>query len=204
VLFVLFVDQHTGIHMRNRLLLLGLGLLLAVLIAAAVRGAVRDTVVAPLLLLLWGAQLLLGSLPQALPWGLLVALALVLAVGSLSGLRAPAFRRRAAPEAAGRTATWLRLIRLTGRDEYARWRLAQRLAQLALELLGEREGLAPQQARRRLEDPSLAAPDEVRAYLRAGLAGYQPRPGSHGRIVRGGPLDVDPERVARWLEELRP
>ncbi|HWQ12370.1 MAG TPA: hypothetical protein VNL77_06195 [Roseiflexaceae bacterium] len=182
--------------------MIGLGLLLAVLIAAAVRGAVRDAVVAPLLLLLWGASLLLGSLPQALLWGLLVLLAAVLAVRSLSGLRVPALRRRTVPGPAGRTAAWLRLVQLTGRDEYARWRLAQRLAQLAVELLAEREGLPPQQARRRLEDPSLDAPPAVRAYLRAGLVAYQPRPGSQGRILRGGPLDVDLERVVHWLEGL--
>jgi hypothetical protein len=187
---------------RSRLLVVGLGLLLALLVAAAVRGAVRDAVVTPLLFLLWGAQLLFGALPQALPWTLLVALGVVLALGSIAGLTLPKSRRRQPSESQGRAAAWVRLLRLTGRDEYSRWRLAQRLAQLAAEALAAREGLSLPQARRRIEDPSFAAPAEVAGYLRAGLAAFQPRPGTQGRVVRGGPLDVEPERVVRWIEAL--
>jgi hypothetical protein len=187
---------------RNRPLTIGLGLLLALLAAAALRGAVRDAVVVPLLLLGWGAQLLFEALPQALPWTLLVIGAIVLGIVSLSDLRLPSRARRPRPEAPGRAPAWLRLLRLTQRDEYSRWRLAQRLAQIAVEALAAREGLAAAQARRRLEDPALGAPPEVAAYLRAGLAAFQPRPGSQGRVVRGGPLDIEPERVVRWIEEL--
>ncbi|MEN9935523.1 MAG: hypothetical protein RLZZ387_2102 [Chloroflexota bacterium] len=187
---------------KNRALLLGLGLLLAALIAATVRGAVRDTVVVPLLFLLWGTQLLLDSLPQALPWTLLVGLTLALAIGSLDDLRLPPARRRAAEGIPGRGTAWLRLFQLTERDEYSRYRLAQRLAHTALETLAAREGLSIAQARGRIEDPGLDAPPEVGAYLRAGLAAFQPRPGSRGRIVRGGPFDVPPERVIGWLESL--
>ncbi|MFO7170241.1 MAG: hypothetical protein DIU80_019625 [Chloroflexota bacterium] len=188
--------------MRNRLLLIGLGLLLAVLIAAAVRGAVREVVVVPLLLLFWDARLLLESLPQALPWTLLLGLTVVLAFSSLSGFTVPRPPHRTQPESSGRAAEWARLLQLTARDEYSRWRLAQRLALLAQELIAAREGVTPQQARRRLEDPSLDIPPAVRAYLQAGLAAYQPRPGSQGRIVRGGQLDIDPAVVVGWLEEL--
>lgn len=188
--------------MRSRFLIFGLGLLLTLLVAAAVRGAVRDTVVVPLLFLVWGAQLVFDSLPQALPWTLLLLLAAGLAISSMSGLRLPAVRRRQHAEPVGRTAGWVRLIQLTRRDEYSRWRLAQRLAQLAVESLAARESIPTAQARRRLEDPALDAPPEVAAYLRAGLTAFQPRPGSQGRVVRGGPLDVAPEHVVRWIEAL--
>jgi hypothetical protein len=189
--------------MRNRLLTLGLGLLLAGLIAAAARGAVREVIVVPLLLLVWDARQLLESLPQALPWTLLVGFAVVLAFTSLSGISLPTARRPAQPQHNGRASAWVRLLRLTARDEYSRWRLAQRLAQTAVELLAAREGLTAQQARGRLADESLDIPAPVRSYLRAGLAAYQPKPGTQGRIVRGGPLDIDPAAVVVWLEGMK-
>jgi hypothetical protein len=189
---------------RKNPLLIGLALLLVLLIAAAVRGAVRDEVVVPLLYFVWGAQRLLDALPQVVPWTVLVLGAVLLAIDSLAGLSLPELRRRRRPEPPGRAAAWLRILRLTRRDEYSRWRLAQRLSQLAIEALVARDGITQAQARRRLEDPSLGAPAEVLAYLRAGMNAFEPRPGSQGRIVRGGPLDIEPERVLYWIESLSP
>jgi hypothetical protein len=189
---------------RNKPLLLGLALLLVLLVTAVVRGAVRDEVVVPLLYLVWGAQRLLDALPQAVPWTVLVLGAVLLAIDSLAGLSLPSLRRRERAEPPGRAAGWIRLLRLTRRDEYSRWRLAQRFSQLAIEALVVREGVTTAQARRLLEDPALGVPADVLAYLRAGMVAFEPRPGSQGRIVRGGPLDIDPERVVHWIESLAP
>jgi hypothetical protein len=188
--------------LKSRWLLLGLGLLLALLVAAAVRGVVAEFVVAPLLYLGWGTQTLFASLPQALPWTLLVLAGIVLAATSLPAPRLPALARRSPTEASGRVAEWRRLISLTTRDEYSRWRAAQRVAHIAVEALAEREHGSPQQARRLIEGDALAVPDDVRAYLRAGLNAYQPQPGARGRIVRGGPLDVELRRILDWIEQL--
>jgi hypothetical protein len=65
------------------------------------------------------------------------------------------------------------LLARPARDDYSRWRMAQRLALLATEAIALRQGCDLRQARRIVESGADFSPT-VRAYLRAGL-GPQPQ-----------------------------
>jgi hypothetical protein len=200
--------------MKRWLPVAGLATLLVGLLALVVTGAVRDLIVVPLLYIVWIARLLYESLPQALVWGGFVVLAFFL-VGKHVVLRLPPAPDRDPPAASpGRVTTWARLVGPAARDRYTRWRLAQRLSQLALETLAHQARGQPEQLRRRLEDGALDIPPELNAYLRAGQAQYAPRssprrwwppaiPGRRlGAAPAPAPLDLDPEELVQYLEQI--
>jgi hypothetical protein len=194
--------------MRRRLPAIGLALLLAGLLFLIASGAFEEAVIVPLLFLWWVARVLYMSLPQALVWGAFVAIAAVLVAKSLSWRAAPLPIIEPQAGSRGRVADWSRWLRESGRDDHARWRLAQRLSQLAVETLALREQCPPEEVGRRLEDGSLDLPPELRAYLRAGLALYAPRPRSTRRFgqpvqnpAQAEPLTTDPQLLIDFLED---
>jgi hypothetical protein len=162
--------------MRQRLPAIGLALLLAGLLFLIASGAFEETVIVPLLFLWWAAQVLYASLPEALVWGAFVMIAVLVIARSIPWQRSPLPIVEAQTGARGRVANWSRWLRESSRDNHGRWRLAQRLSQLAVEALALREQCSPQEVGRRLEDGSLDLPPDLRAYLRAGLSLYAPRP----------------------------
>ena len=106
-----------------------------------------------------------------------------------------------------RVATWAGRFQRAADDRDARWLLAQRLGQLALELLATQE----QRAKglwQYLHDESLDIPPAVRAYLLAGTRMYRPAASFWSRwwlwISRQepqpDPLDLDPEAAIRFFE----
>ena len=108
----------------------------------------------------------------------------------------------------GRVADWSRWLRDARRDEHSRWRLAQRLSQLAIETLAFREQCPPQEISRRLDDGTLDIPPQLRAYLHAGHASYWPKAKQRRRFGRAAqdtahtdPLAIDPQLVIDYLEE---
>ncbi len=187
--------------MRQRLILIGLVVGLAALIALLARGLVREIVVVPLLYLIWLIQVLLDSVPQLALWILLVVVAGIMALRSLSWGPTLLSFTRSEHGSRGRVETWLRLLGLAARDDYSRWRLAQRLATLVAEALAERERLEPRQVRQQIEEGAYVIPVDVRAYLCAGMSGHRPQPHGWGHPARG-PLDIDPARVITVIEQL--
>ncbi|HEU5102771.1 MAG TPA: hypothetical protein VFU22_27305 [Roseiflexaceae bacterium] len=194
--------------MRPRLAALGLALLLAGLLALIVTGAINDVLIVPLLFLWWAAQILYQSLPQALLWGIFVAIAVLLMVKSLPWNDAPLPARDPGLGEGGRVTDWSRLLHESSRDEHGRWRLAQRLAQLTVETLAFREQCPPQQISRRLGDGSLDITPQLRAYLRAGSLPYAPAPKDrrrHGRLstdaAPADPLALDTQQLVAYLED---
>ena len=161
--------------MRERLPAIALALLLVGLLFLIASGAFEQVVIVPLLFLWWVARVLYESIPQALLWGIFVAIAVPLIAKSLAWRAAPL--PTAVPQAGtrGHVADWSRWLRDSSRDDHARWQLAQRLSQLAVEALALREQCSPQEINRRLQNGSLDLPPDLRAYLRAGLSLYAPR-----------------------------
>ncbi len=186
---------------RDRLLILGVILVAGLLLARGAQGAVRDGIVVPLLEIFWIGQMLVETTSQGFFWTALVIVGIALAVkGFWDG--PPRFARDAELEPRrGPVAALTVMIHRCARDEYSRWRLAQRLAQLAVETLAQRHAISPREARGGIEDGRFAIPPAIAAYLRAGLGQFQNRPGSRGRVRSGGPLDVDVQSVVAWLEE---
>jgi hypothetical protein len=141
------------------------------LIVALIRGVARDILVIPLLNLFWQIGQAIEALPQAIVWALIVLIGVVLGLRSM--VDPPRFERKARGEGENRVAFWARLLGLAARDDYSRWRMAQRLALLATEAIALRQGCDLRQARRIVESGADFSPT-VRAYLRAGL-GPQPQ-----------------------------
>jgi hypothetical protein len=184
-----------------------LALLLAGLLGLIATGAISDVVVVPLLFLWWFARVVYESLPQALLWGVLVAIAVLLLAKSLSWSAAPLPTVEPQVDSYGPMADWSRWLRDSSRDDHARWRLARRLSQLAVETLAFREQCPPHEIGRRLDDGSLDVTPELRAYLRAGLSPYAPRPKQRRRLGQPAPdpaparpFATDPKLIIDYLE----
>lgn len=206
-----------GDGLRERLLLLGLVLLLAIPLVFVLRGGVREAIVVPVLYILWLGRLFLQSVPQSLLWALFLMVGLVVAVRSFRAARGSTQhsippRRVRGGAYSGPVWTWQRRIHLVARGSYYEWYLAQHLGRLAQEVLVTRERLAPGQIKLHhlFSDGGLDAPPEVRAYLEAGLGSLPPRSVRFPRLARllrrfrppaqASPLDLDPERVVQFLE----
>ncbi len=195
--------------MRARLPALGLALLLTILLALIISGTIGEALVVPLLFLWWAMQVLYESIPQALLWGAFVLLAVLLVAKSFPRSSASLLPARSQAIATGRVAEWSRWLRDSGRDDHSRWRLAQRLAQVAADLLAFREQSTPQEISRRLEQGTLDVPPQLRAYLRAGGMPYWPKPRPRFRFferaaqdtAQADPLAIDPQLVIDYLEE---
>src|SRR4051794_6736691 len=153
--------------MKKHLPAIGLALLLTGLLALIISGTIGDALVVPLLLLAWIAQVLYQSIHQALLWSIFVLIAVLLVASSFPWRSAPLPAIEPQAAAQGRVADWSRWIATAKRDDYSRWRLAQRLAQLTIDTLAFREQSSPQEITRRLNNGSLDIPPQLRAYLYA-------------------------------------
>lgn len=197
--------------MRRRLILAGLVLLLAIPLALVLRDLVGRLMATQALYLLWLGRLFLRSLHQYLFWLLFVAVALLIFISALVGEGRQ--RKARTPPAPPDTQynpveTLARQIRIVGRGDYSRWRLAQSLGELALEALACQDHLPLAQVRQRLEAGTLNIPPEIQAYLQAGRTTLHlrrvtllSRLGLRRKETSPSPLDLEPERVVQFLEE---
>ena len=194
--------------MRARLPMIVLALLLVGLLALIISGTIGDLVVVPLLFLWWTVQVLYSSIPQALLWGVFVVIAVLLVAKNFPSSNAMPLPIAPQTDTPGRVTDWSRWLHNARRDAHSRWRLAQRLSQLATETLAFREQCSPQEISQRLNDGSLDIPPQLRAYLRAGSMPYWPKSKLRRRfgrpaqdIAHADPLDLDPQLVIEYLEE---
>ena len=190
--------------MKRKLLpVLGI-LLIAGLLTLILQNHTRQ-LISPLLFMLWIGRLLLESIPQAVIWGIFIALALLIAGRSLLGRRA--IQRSVRPTIAaspGRIQNWARLIEQAEQDAYYQWQLAQSLRELIMAVLAHHERLSPKEIRERLADNTLDLPPELQAYLQASMTSFShllgPKPRFRSR-AQSTPLELDPEQITMFLEE---
>lgn len=195
--------------MNDRLALVGFALLLVGLLALIVTGAVREVIVIPLLALLWLLGLLLDSIPQVVFWFGFLAIAALAAWRSLATPGVELAAPRVAPIVPAPVASWAGMFERAAGDRYARWLLAQRLGQFALELLASQEQDETRGVWHYLHDESRDIPPAVRAFLLAGARMYRPLPTVWQRWwpwgaraeMRADPLDLDLNEVVRFLDE---
>jgi hypothetical protein len=92
------------------------------------------------------------------------------------------------------------LIQQTNQGAFGKWRLANALEQLAVEVLAGKERLEPKEIRRRLENGTLAVPPEIGAYLRSRMPVASSQ---RHALPRTRPTDSDPdlERIVQFLED---
>jgi len=178
----------------------GLVLLPVLITAFAVENFVRDVLAVPLLYAIWVALLLFESIPQSMLWAGLVLLAIVAATRTLDRRKRLPRGRRDETLASRRVETLASLLRQAEGNIFGRWRLAQRLGGLVVELIADDERVSQREIHRRVEGGTLDISPELRAYLRARLSTV--RPG--GRISLGRTteaLDLDPDEIVRFLED---
>lgn len=155
--------------MRQRLLLIGLILLLAIPLVLLLRDFTREVLLSEVLLFVWSVRVIVGSLPQFPIWLLFVALVFFIAVATLLGPRRsePEMPRpgEPCPGQVGFLATRLRRV---ASGEYFRWDLARYVSGLVLDVLAYRQRTTVARLRHRLRAGDLDVPPDIDAYLRAG------------------------------------
>lgn len=191
--------------MSRRLLLSGLALLLTVLLTWILQDFVRETLVDPILYIIWIVQLAVGMLSQALIWAVFLLIFLFLAIRSLWQI-SPAATKTHTPETRrrGRVGVWQRWIDLASRDRYSKWRLARHLGDLSVDVLAHESRLTPEEVREQVSAGQLTAKPEVLNYLSAAVSTQTLRDYITLDERRFGTptsrLDIDLEQIAQFLE----
>ncbi len=157
--------------MRGRPLTLALGVVMAIgalaatiALAVYLRDIVRDVFAGPLGYALYLAGLLLGSVPQALLLGLLIALGVVIALNSLAARRDEAglLPGQGRPDSRhSRMRVWTHYLSQFGRSAYAQEKMTLEMRALILSALAVLERSTPIEIERRIINGALDVPAEV-------------------------------------------
>jgi hypothetical protein len=187
-----------------RWLKLGAVLVLAGLLAFALRDVIQRTVIMPLVYLWWILGLLYHAIPQILLWALLVVFLLFMVVDSLlpQGRIFPRswHEPKSVKGSVEGLADWM--VKAPG-GIYYKWLIANRLGKTAREILAQRAGRGVSRAFGPLKGREWTPPQEVAAYLDSGLNGSFaefPRPRWPWLRREPTPLDLSLEEVIDFLE----
>lgn len=177
---------------------------LLVLLMALALESLANTVATPLLYGLWILRLALASIPQGAFWAVLLLAGFLLALRIL--LRRGGRRENVQASHGLRpegVRVWADFLAKSRERGYFRWRLAKGLNPLILEALAARENQQVHQVERRVEEGEVDLPQHFRDYLDAGASTKSYRQYLESRLDRGrsSPVDIDPARVVRYLED---
>jgi hypothetical protein len=195
---------------RNRLLLVGLVMLLAAPLVLILRDVARDVVVVPLLRILWVGRILYDSIPQLPLWALFLVMAVLIALRSLIKSKEPRQQvMKVQADHPGQIRVLTRWIQRAAEGEYFRWGLTRHLEGLILEVLAHRERVTPEQVRQHLRTGRLEVPPEIGAFLQVRTTLTFSRPTSllswlrHRLRLSTGHSSFDPdlERIVQFLED---
>jgi hypothetical protein len=187
---------------RRGLIFLLAGLGLAAVLGYGLRDPVRAYLILPLTKFFWLVRGYYGAFSQTSYW--IILLVMVVLIGLVSFRLADWAgygRRREAPAGRGAVFQMAFWLERTRRSVYARWYVARTLADLALDLIGERSGV-----RRRgvdgLEGAAWNPPAEIQEYLQSALrlspAGFARNESS----PEAAALEHAPEPVIAYLESI--
>lgn len=147
--------------MRKGVLLLLIVALLALPLALALRDLSRS-ILTELMQWVWVVRVQLAGLPQTTVWGLLMAVALVAAFGSLVGWsRTPLGRDRESSPLPGQVQQLSRWIRRAAEGRYFGWTLNRYLTDLIWEVLAYRERTTPRRCRQRVRAGETELPPHI-------------------------------------------
>lgn len=188
--------------MQRKPLFIFLFSLLCLTSAFVFRRMIYEIVIVPLAYVWWLLTLYYHLLPQAVIWIVLIFVILFAALRGLLleipfGRRVP-LKRKKSP---GPIESLSVLVQKSSEGSYYKWSVANRLGRAARELLDQREGRQLKQKVLRLTGRGWNPPQDVSAYLEAGVNGtfadYPKR--SWSRSPRT-PLDMDLQQVIEHLE----
>jgi len=187
---------------RNRLYVILALLAGAVLLAFLLQDVIHNTLIVPIQYLWWALTLTYRSVAQLIFWALLVVAVALMALGSLYGRIT--FRPKKNPKhipSRGPVETMAWWLSQAPRGNYFKWRVANRLGELAEQILSRGDEPDPLPGHR-LKGIGWDPPAGVRRYLEAGLnssfAEY-PRKGWFSPPLPT-PFDLDVEQVIAYLE----
>jgi hypothetical protein len=179
-------------------------LIIAILLAFPLRGAVYEVIIIPLAFVLWALGLAYHSVPQALWWiGVLLIVLVILSRSLASPSRTRARMPLKTKPIVGKVESLSVWMKKSERGTYFKWLVANRLGKIAYAILSQRET----GKQRSFFDP-LTGSDwnpnvDVHSYLEAGLHGsFTNYPRSNKLFSRSAPtpLDLDVKEAVEFLE----
>ena len=182
-------------------------LILPILVAAGIlayflQGVIRFILIVPLADLWWALEVFYRSIPQTACWLMLVVLAVMIAVGSLSGLfNGERARRSKKRHDRGPVEDLAWFIGQRKRSRYFRWHVARRLGHLAADILARSDQPVGLSATNILGGKEWQPSDDIQKFLESGLRRYEPPSRNQNAIsTEDKVLDVDPQEVVAYLE----
>lgn len=182
---------------------LALVLLGAIALALLFQDFLRETIVVPILYAYWFARLYIESLPQTLLWAIFIVAAVMIVGRSFwaqSG-RSSRSLRGVDVKPLGKIGAWSERIHLARQGGYFQERLARSLAELTLATLSYRERISPEEVQKEIQSGLANMPQEILAYVRAGLSLSETQPESLSWDRNVSSLYENPERIVQFLED---
>ncbi|GAK58065.1 hypothetical protein ANT_09560 [Candidatus Vecturithrix granuli] len=186
-------------------------LILAAFFMWFVQDLARQTIAVSLVSLLWGAKLLLYTLPQPLIWGVFLVIGTYILLKSL--IPSQLFQSQkggTVSETHGKVEKLADLFQLANQSEYSRRKLAQYLTTVTLDILEFQRQESREQLYRALQTGSLEIDQELRQYFQTALAKKTVSSSTglwakiHERFAaqkQQTPLDLEPVTIIRFLED---
>jgi hypothetical protein len=150
------------------LLIVVLALVLAAAVMAWQGSYLRERIVRPLSYAFWIASILILGTPQAIFWGILLLITVVMALRSLFASPREPPRPQLAESASYRRSRlrfWLHQL-LLNRYETARFQLYESVGRLVMDVLAYQQGITLQQFQRQI-DPNEINPEFLAPFLQA-------------------------------------
>lgn len=183
------------------IILAGIGIMIMI-ISLFLRDLILNMVILPLAYLWWILTLYYRAVPQLIIWGVLIAIVFISALRNIP-LQTPIRYKEKKNQnlAKGPVEEFSQMLNKAPGGIYYKWLIANRLGNLARELLDQREGRRAQ-GFARLIGRDWHPPQKIESYLESGLNGsFADFPQSHWWTrPQLTPLDVDTKQVIVYLE----
>lgn len=186
-------------------------LILAAFFMWFVQDLARQTIAVSLVSLLWGAKLLLYTLPQPLIWGVFLVVGTYILLKSLiSSQLFQSQKQIKVSKPHGKVEKLADLIQLANQSEYSRRKLAQYLTTVTLDILEFQRQESREQLYHALQTGNLEIDQELRKYFQTALAKRNVSSSTglwakiHERFAaqkQQTPLNLEPTTIIRFLEE---
>jgi hypothetical protein len=168
---------------RTQWIILGTAVGIVLILAFLYRGFVRETIVLPILYLVWLAGLVLGSINQALLWGLLVLIVIILIFRTVlrgTGISPGNLATVHTGERNGRVAYWKRQLSITNRAEYLKDDFRTSLSRLIYQTIASQYRITALEAETKVKNGELSIPEQVLAFLKEGPNPLRAKPTGFG------------------------
>ena len=192
--------------MNKKVLLITALLLGAALLAYLVQDFVQQVFLQPLTYIYWSLRQMYRTVPEIIWWVLSLGILMVIALRSLTRRSEAVYN---SPEDSSyilsQPQAWMRWVKKKNEGEYSKWHFANKMSNLALALIANRERLTPELARDELLASGLDLPPRIRSYLLAGslpksFSQYQEMLANPQTPVSAQAIDLDPAEIVAFLE----